>query len=112
MAPGASTPGSSQRSSVAPTRLTAVVKLVPSGPLEVPATYSSRGNRLSTIETDRNRRVTHVAINDRVGQRVARLGLGRADSFDDGKAGAIGGRFDAGHRVRTPHLDRFAGSLD
>src|SRR5439155_4494001 len=52
-APGAMMPGSVQRSSVDPTRLTAVEKLVPLGPRELPLTYSNRGSRLSAMATER-----------------------------------------------------------
>ena len=43
-------------------------------------------------------RVAHVAVGDREGHGVARLGLGGADALDDGHARPVRGRLDAGHR--------------
>ena len=72
------------------------------GPLDV---FEPRQEAID--DRDRSdRRVAHVAINDRVGQCVSRLGLDCADALDDGQAGAIRRRFHTGHGIRPPHLDR------
>src|SRR4051794_4246761 len=52
-APGAMAPGRSYRSSRAPALFSPKVKTVPAGPWALPGTYSSRGRRLSVIDTAR-----------------------------------------------------------
>ena len=60
----------------------------------------------------RDRRIAHVAVLDREGDGVARLGVGGVDSLDNGEARLVRRCFHADRLAWLPGHDGLVGTLD